>query len=95
MGPGLRPGAIQPRRLAAVRRRRNPLLIFALRKSTKIKNKSAPADAQFSGKTVLSDGLSFLFVLIETRVGHRVSKENFEPAGSTRFHLDGLKGLVP
>ena len=26
-GPGLRPGAIQPRRLAAVRRRRNPLLI--------------------------------------------------------------------
>ena len=28
-GPGLRPGAVQPRRLAAVRRRRNPPLIPA------------------------------------------------------------------
>ena len=37
----------------------------------------------------------FLFVLIDSRVGHRESKGFFEPAGSTRFHLDGLKGLVP
>ena len=41
MGPGLRPGAIQPRRLAALRRARNLFLIFALRKSTKMKKKSA------------------------------------------------------
>jgi len=64
-------------------------LIFALRKSTEIKNKSASADAQFSGKTVLSDGLSFLFVLIETRVGHRVSKGDFARCG------ERLRATVP
>ena len=53
-----------------------PFLIFAVRKSTKIKRQSASADAQSLGKTVRRDGLSFLFVLIETRGGHRVSKGN-------------------
>ncbi len=43
----------------------------------------------------LRAGERFEREFVETRVGHRVSKESFEPAGSTRFHLDGLKGLVP
>ena len=52
-GPGLRPGAVQPRRLASPGgtwsspQARNSFLIFALRKSTKMKKKSASADAQF------------------------------------------------
>ncbi len=40
-------------------------------------------------------GRAFGFILVETRGGRRVSKGCFEPAGSTRFHLDGLKGRVP
>ena len=46
------------------------------------------------GKDRPKDGLSFLYVLIEPRGGRRVSKGSFEPAGSTRFHLDG-PGYAP
>ena len=35
------------------------------------------AQSALKGKTVRRDGLSFLYVLIETRVGHRVSKGEF------------------
>ena len=64
--------------LVAIRRWRNPLLIFASRKSTKTKNKSAVRRRRnFSGKSNHSVGLPFLFVLVETRAEHRVSKGGF------------------
>ena len=41
------------------------------------------------------DGLSFLYVLVETRAGHRVSMGEFRALRSaTRFHLDG-PGCAP
>ena len=39
--------------------------------------KSASADAQSLGKTVRRDGLSLLYVFVETRAGHRVSRGEF------------------
>ena len=49
-GPGLRPGAVQPRRLAAVRRRRNPPLIPAKAGINKNLFRAPPA----GGKTPLA-----------------------------------------
>ncbi len=69
------------------------LLIFPISregKSTKIKNKSASVDAQSLERPTIRLVFPFLFVWVDSRVGHRESKGRFEPAGSTRFHLDGL-----
>ncbi len=68
-----------------------------------MKNKSASADAQFSGKTVRRDGLSFLFASFETRVGHRVSRVDFGLCGvrpgstwtGQPARLDRARELVP
>jgi len=78
-------------------------LIFAFAKINQNKKRIARrserntlcAQSALMEKTNHSVGLSFLFGLIDSRVGYRESKGCFEPAGSTRFHLDGLKGLVP
>ncbi|WP_143287914.1 hypothetical protein [Butyricicoccus pullicaecorum] len=45
------------------------------------KKKRVPQDAQSSKKTVLSDGLFLVFVLIETRAEHRVSRGDFAICG--------------
>ena len=56
-GPGLRPGAIQPRRLAAVRRRRNPLLISpspARGNQLNFRFYRVPQDAKYSARQARS-----------------------------------------
>ena len=56
-GPGLRPGAIQPRRLAAVRRRRNSLLISpspARGNQLNFRFYRVPQDAKYSARQARS-----------------------------------------
>ena len=59
-GPGLRPGAVQTRRLAAVRRRRNPLLI--------------PAKAGIN-KTLVSKRVRRRAILLRARRAHENRSE--------------------
>ncbi len=76
MGPGLRPGAVQARSLVARRSERNSLLIFRspTRENQRKHNKNAhSAECAISGKTVPKDGLSPLFVFIDSRGGYRES----------------------
>ena len=72
---GLRSLEAEPQ--AASRRTRNPLLIFAKRKSTKIENKSAVRRRRKLKKANHLVGLFFLFVLVDSRAEHRESKREF------------------
>ncbi|OUP52659.1 hypothetical protein B5F17_08105 [Butyricicoccus pullicaecorum] len=72
---GLRSLEAEPQ--VARRNGRNPLLIFALAKINKMrKKKRRPQTAQSLERPTIRLVFPFLFVLIETRVGHRVSKGN-------------------